>query len=180
MAFTTGQYVLDSVPLIVPKGVTAHLSAPNQLTVYESRNNSQGNPLIEDRPWSGYGVSGKLHKGSWVPRDVARAWHELKGCLGYDRYVAHGGDWGAIISEVMAAQAPTRLLGIHTNMPGVALPDVVQMVRTRASVPATFSQEEKAAYASLDVFYTRGLGYVEIMNTDHRRRAIHCWTRRSA
>jgi pimeloyl-ACP methyl ester carboxylesterase len=115
--------------------------------------------------YPGYGFSGKPDKSDWAPPHVARAWHELMGRLGYDRYVAQGGDWGAIISEVMAAQAPTGLLGIHTNMPGTVPPDVVQMVRTRAPVPATFSPEEKAAYASLDVFYNQGFGYAEMMNT---------------
>jgi hypothetical protein len=47
--FTSGQNILNPVPLIVPKGVAAHLSAPNQLTAYESRDNALGNPLIEDR-----------------------------------------------------------------------------------------------------------------------------------
>ncbi len=50
MPFTSGQNILDPVPLIVPKGVAANLSAPNQLTAYESRDNMLGNPLIEDRP----------------------------------------------------------------------------------------------------------------------------------
>jgi pimeloyl-ACP methyl ester carboxylesterase len=96
---------------------------------------------------------------------VARAWHELMVRLDYDRYVAQGGDWGAIISEVMAIQAPAGLLGVHTNMPGTVSPEVVQMVRTRRPVPATFSPDEKAAYASLDVFYNHGFGYAEMMNT---------------
>lgn len=72
--------------------------------------------------------------------------------LGYKRYVAQGGDWGAIISEIMAIQAPAGLLGVHTNMPGTVPPDVVQRVRTRQPVPEDFSAEERAAYASLDVF----------------------------
>ncbi len=85
--------------------------------------------------------------------------------LGYQRYVAQGGDWGAIISEVMAIQAPPGLLGIHTNMPGTVPPDVVQLVRTRQPVPPGFSDAQKAAYASLDIFYNHGFGYAEMMNT---------------
>lgn len=115
--------------------------------------------------YPGYGFSGKPTKVEWQPPQVARAWHELMGRLGYDRYVAQGGDWGAIISEVMAAQAPKGLLGVHTNMPGTVPPEVVQMVRTRTPVPASFSPEEKAAYAGLDVFYNQGFGYAEMMNT---------------
>jgi pimeloyl-ACP methyl ester carboxylesterase len=116
--------------------------------------------------YPGYGFSGKPASGvDWTPPKVARAWDELMRRLGYNRYVAQGGDWGAIISEVMAVQAPAGLLGIHTNMPGTVPPDVVQLVRTRQPVPAGFSAAEKAAYASLDVFYNHGFGYAEMMNT---------------
>jgi pimeloyl-ACP methyl ester carboxylesterase len=116
--------------------------------------------------YPGYGFSGKPQRGvEWTPPKVAKAWHELMQRLGYTRYVAQGGDWGAIISEVMAAQAPTGLLGVHTNMPGTVPPDVVQLVRTRQPVPVGFSDAEKAAYASLDVFYNHGFGYAEMMNT---------------
>lgn len=116
--------------------------------------------------YPGYGFSGKPSRGAeWTPPKVAKAWDELMGRLGYRRYVAQGGDWGAIISEVMAIQAPAGLLGVHTNMPGTVPPDVVQMVRTRQPVPAGFSTVEKAAYASLDVFYNHGFGYAEMMNT---------------
>ncbi len=115
--------------------------------------------------YPGYGFSGKPKNGDWTPPRVAQAWHQLMGRLGYTRYVAQGGDWGAIISEVMAIQAPAGLLGVHTNMPGTVPPDVVQLVRTRQPVPADFSDGEKAAYASLDVFYNHGFGYAEMMNT---------------
>jgi pimeloyl-ACP methyl ester carboxylesterase len=115
--------------------------------------------------YPGYGFSGKPRGTDWAPPHVARAWHELMGRLGYTRYVSQGGDWGAIISEVMAVQAPAGLLGIHINMPGTVPPEVVQMVRTRQPVPAGFSEVEKAAYASLDVFYNHGFGYAEMMNT---------------
>jgi pimeloyl-ACP methyl ester carboxylesterase len=115
--------------------------------------------------YPGYGFSGKPKNGDWAPPHVARAWHELMQRLGYKRYVAQGGDWGAIISEIMAIQAPAGLLGVHTNMPGTVPPDVVQRVRTRQPVPEDFSAEERAAYASLDVFYNHGFGYAEMMNT---------------
>lgn len=116
--------------------------------------------------YPGYGFSGKPARGvEWTPPKVARAWHQLMQRLGYKRYVAQGGDWGAIISEVMAIQAPAGLLGVHTNMPGTVPPEVVQLVRTRQPVPAEFSAEEKAAYASLDIFYNQGFGYAEMMNT---------------
>lgn len=115
--------------------------------------------------YPGYGFSGKPQGTDWGPPHVARAWDELMQRLGYGRYVAQGGDWGAIISQVMAAQAPAGLLGIHTNMPGTVPASVVTRVRSRAPVPADFSDAEKAAYASLDVFYNQGFGYAEMMNT---------------
>src|SRR5215203_7091145 len=62
----------------------------------------------------GYAFSGKPQGIDWGPDRVARAWHELMQRLGYKEYVSQGGDWGAIISEVMAVQAPEGLLGIHT------------------------------------------------------------------
>jgi pimeloyl-ACP methyl ester carboxylesterase len=115
--------------------------------------------------YPGYGFSGKPQNTDWAPPRVARAWDVLMKRLGYTRYVSQGGDWGAIISEVMAVQAPPGLLGIHINMPGTVPPSVVNMVRTRQPVPAEFSAAEKTAYAGLEVFYHKGFGYAEMMNT---------------
>jgi pimeloyl-ACP methyl ester carboxylesterase len=67
----------------------------------------------------GYGYSGKPRETGWGPTRIAQAWTELMKRLGYTQFVAQGGDWGAIITDVMAAQAPPELLGMHTNMPGV-------------------------------------------------------------
>jgi pimeloyl-ACP methyl ester carboxylesterase len=115
--------------------------------------------------YPGYGFSGKPQATDWGPLHVAQAWHQLMGRLGYKRYVAQGGDWGAIISEIMAVQAPAGLLGIHINMPGTVPPNVVKLVRNGEPVPAGFSEAEKAAYKSLDVFYNQGFGYAAMMNT---------------
>jgi pimeloyl-ACP methyl ester carboxylesterase len=115
--------------------------------------------------YPGYGFSGKPRDASWDPAHVARAWHELMQRLGYKQYVSQGGDWGAIISEVMAVQAPAGLLGIHINMPGTVPPSVLRLIRNRDPVPASFSDVEKAAFASLAYFYGKGFGYAEMMNT---------------
>ena len=72
----------------------------------------------------GYGYSGKPRETGWGPDRIARAWTELMKRLGYTRFVAQGGDWGAIITDVMAAQAPPELIGMHTNMAGVVPADV--------------------------------------------------------
>ena len=115
--------------------------------------------------YPGYGFSGKPQGTDWGPDHVARAWHELMQRLGYTRYVSQGGDWGAIISEVMAVQAPEGLLGIHINMPGTVPPSVLRLIRNRDPVPAGFSDAEKVAFAGLEYFYRKGFGYAEMMNT---------------
>jgi pimeloyl-ACP methyl ester carboxylesterase len=113
----------------------------------------------------GYGFSGKPTGTEWDPQHIATAWDTLMKRLGYTRHVSQGGDWGTIISEIMAVQAPEGLLGIHINIPGTVPPSVVNLVRTRQPVPAGFPEVEKAAYASLDIFYNTGFGYAEMMNT---------------
>jgi pimeloyl-ACP methyl ester carboxylesterase len=115
--------------------------------------------------YPGYGFSGKPRDTGWGPAHVARSWHALMQRLGYQRYVSQGGDWGAIISEVMAVQAPAGLLGIHINMPGTVPPDVLRLVRNREPAPAGFSEAERIAFAGLERFYHTGFGYAEMMNT---------------
>jgi pimeloyl-ACP methyl ester carboxylesterase len=115
--------------------------------------------------YPGYGFSGKPQGTDWKPDHVARAWDVLMKRLGYTRYVSQGGDWGAIISQVMAVQAPEGLLGIHTNMPGTVPSSVLRLIRNRDPVPSGFSDAEKVAYAGLDAFYRTGFGYADLMNT---------------
>jgi pimeloyl-ACP methyl ester carboxylesterase len=76
----------------------------------------------------GYGYSGKPSTTGWGPERIARAWAELMKRLGYERYVASGGDWGGQIVDLMAAQAPPGLIGIHTNFPGAVRDDVTASV----------------------------------------------------
>ena len=79
----------------------------------------------------GYGFSGKPAATGWGPEHIARAWAELMQRLGYDRYVAQGGDWGGQIVDLMGVLAPPGLLGIHTNFPGAVRTDVFQAVAVR-------------------------------------------------
>ena len=75
----------------------------------------------------GYGFSGKPTATGWGPARIARAWAVLMKRLGYKKFVAQGGDWGAIITDLMAAQAHPELLGIHSNMPGVFPPTLTRL-----------------------------------------------------
>src|SRR6202040_433452 len=75
----------------------------------------------------GYGYSGKPAKPGWDPQHIARAWIELMKRLGYTKYVAQGGDWGALITDLIGQQAPPGLVGIHSNMAGVVPPEIDKM-----------------------------------------------------
>jgi pimeloyl-ACP methyl ester carboxylesterase len=118
----------------------------------------------------GYGYSGKPRDTGWGPDRVARAWAELMKRLGYTLYVAQGGDWGAIVTDVMAAQAPTGLIGMHTNMPGVIPADVStalarNVLGAGGPPPSGLSAEESHTYGQLNSFYTKGIGYGIEMQT---------------
>ncbi len=79
--------------------------------------------------------------------------------LGYSKFVAQGGDWGAVISELMGVQAPPELLGIHTNMANVIPLDIDKLVFSGAPAPANLSADEKLAYDRLSTVYAKGIGY---------------------
>jgi pimeloyl-ACP methyl ester carboxylesterase len=112
----------------------------------------------------GYGYSGKPRETGWGPARIARAWAELMKRLGYTQFVAQGGDWGAIITDVMAAQAPDGLIGMHTNMAGVVPADVStalarNVLGAGGPPPSGLSAEEMRTYGQLNFFYTKGIGY---------------------
>jgi pimeloyl-ACP methyl ester carboxylesterase len=96
----------------------------------------------------GYGFSGKPKAAGWDPDRIARAWAELMKRLGYNRYVAQGGDWGAPISSAMARQAAAGLLGIHINLPAT-IPTEVAAALAGGPVPAGLSEKERAVLEAL-------------------------------
>lgn len=110
----------------------------------------------------GYGFSGKPTETGWDPARIARAWAELMKRLGYSRYVAQGGDWGAIIADLMAVQAPPGLVGIHSNMPGTVPPAIDRATRRNEPLPPGLSIEEQRAYEQLAFFFGR-VGYADMM-----------------
>jgi pimeloyl-ACP methyl ester carboxylesterase len=112
----------------------------------------------------GYGFSGRPKATGWNPAHMAGAFHELVRRLGYTRYVSQGGDWGAIISQLLAVQAPEGLIGIHVNMPGTVPPDILRRLRNFDPAPAELLDRETAAYERLLHFYRDGFGYAAMMN----------------
>ncbi|MFJ9799988.1 epoxide hydrolase family protein [Streptomyces wuyuanensis] len=114
----------------------------------------------------GYGFSGKPTAPGWNPERIARAWAELMKRLDYTKYVAQGGDWGAVITDLMGVQEPEGLLGIHTNMPGVIPPAIEQAVAAGNPLPSdvVLTDEEQATVEQLDFVY-RHVYYAYMMGS---------------
>src|SRR5580765_4568598 len=113
----------------------------------------------------GYGFSGQPTTTGWDPPRIAKAWVELMKRLGYTRFVAQGGDWGGMITDVMGTPAPPELLGIHLNWPFTVPPDIDKAVQTGGSLPSELSADERHAIEQLGFFYQHGVGYaVEMSN----------------
>jgi pimeloyl-ACP methyl ester carboxylesterase len=107
----------------------------------------------------GYGFSGKPTAAGWGPERIAQAWTTLMRRLGYKHFVAQGGDWGAVITDMMGVQAPPELLGIHTNMPGVFPAEIDKAAFSGAPAPSDLSADEKIAYERLQFVYQKGIAY---------------------
>ncbi len=112
----------------------------------------------------GYGFSGKPTSIGWGPERMGRAWAELMKRLGYTRYVAQGGDWGAFVVDQMGLQAPAGLLAIHTNMPATVPADVDKALQAGNPPPSGLSAEERRAYGQLEKTFKQ-VAYARLMAT---------------
>ncbi len=113
----------------------------------------------------GYGFSELPKTTGWGPERIGRAWDVLMKRLGYKRYVSQGGDWGSVIADAMARQAPAGLLGIHVNMPATVPADAAKAMSAGAPAPANLTPVEKAAYDKLSHFFQKNAGYGAMMVT---------------
>jgi pimeloyl-ACP methyl ester carboxylesterase len=156
----------DALPMIITHGwpgsvvemlnVVGPLSDP---TAHGASADDAFHVVVPSIP--GYGFSGRPAETGWDPAHIARAWVVLMKRLGYTRFVAQGGDWGAIITDQMGVQAAPELLGIHTNMPGAVPPEISQRMKPVDvdPPPSDLSDEERRAYDELTDIYTKGIGY---------------------
>ena len=160
----------NALPLIMTHGwpgsifellkVISPLTDP---TAYGGRAEDAFDLVLPSMP--GYGFSSKPQGTGWGPDRIARAWDELMKRLGYTHYVSQGGDWGAVVSDVMARQAPPGLLGIHVNMPATVPPDIAKVLASGGPAPSGLSPEEKVAFDGMDALYKKGSGYALMMVT---------------
>ena len=113
----------------------------------------------------GFGFSSQPTETGWGVERVGRAWDVLMKRLGYTRYVAQGGDWGAGVVEAMGRQAPAGLLGIHNNLPAVFPPDGAAAITSGGPAPAGLSEQERAEFDALRTFLqTGGWAYLTMMS----------------
>src|SRR5262245_57746980 len=156
-----------ALPLLIchgwPGSVLEQLKLIGRLTdptAYGGKAEDSFDVVIPSMP--GYGFSGKPTSTGWGPEHMARAWAELMTRLGYTRYVAQGGDWGAFVVDFMGLQSPPGLLAIHTNMPGVVPADIDKAAFAGEPPPAGLSADEKHAYEGL-VFTYKHIAIYQMM-----------------
>ncbi len=166
----------NAIPIIVthgwPGSITEQLKIIGPLTDPTAHGGSASDAfhvVIPSIP--GYGFSGKPSAAGWNPPRIAQAWTVLMKRLGYARFVAQGGDWGAAITETMGVMAPPELMAIHTNMPSTVPPEIYQALTKGEGPPAGLSSDERRAYDRLDLFFTHGLAYAQQMG--HRPQTLY-------
>jgi pimeloyl-ACP methyl ester carboxylesterase len=166
----------DALPVIVthgwPGSIIEQLKIIEPLTNPTAHGGSAADAfdlVIPSMP--GYGFSGKPTTTGWGPERIARAWASLMERLGYQRYAAQGGDWGALIVDMMGVQAPKGLVAIHTNMAGAIPAEIDAAAFAGAAPPAGLDEEEKYSFDHVSFFYKHGLGYAQEMG--HRPQTLY-------
>jgi pimeloyl-ACP methyl ester carboxylesterase len=144
----------DALPLVVnhgwPGSIIEQLKIIDRLTDPTAHGASAADAfhvVVPSMP--GYGFSGKPTSTGWGPERMGRAWDVLMKRLGYTRYVAQGGDWGAFVVDQMGLQAPDGLLAIHTNMPATVPAAINDALSRGDPAPAGLSAEEQHACEQL-------------------------------
>jgi pimeloyl-ACP methyl ester carboxylesterase len=148
----------NALPVIVthgwPGSIIEQLKIVDPLvnpTAYGAKASDAFDVVIPSMP--GYGFSGKPTTTGWDQARIARAWAVLMKRLGYTRYVAQGGDWGAIINDVMATQGHPELIGLHTNLPCAIPHELNKAAAAGSPAPTGLSAEEKRAYEAVVLLY---------------------------
>ena len=160
----------NAMPLIIthgwPGSVIEQLKVIGPLTdptAHGGRPEDAFDVVIPSLP--GYGFSGKPTSPGWGPEHIARAWAELMKRLGYTRYVAQGGDWGAPITSEMARQAAAGLIGIHLSLAATVPPDVAAALTGAGPIPAGMTEQERAVFDALMAYGKGGnSGYFTMMS----------------
>jgi pimeloyl-ACP methyl ester carboxylesterase len=154
----------NALPLIVthgwPGSIIEQMKVIDPLTNPTAHGGSASDAfdvVIPSMP--GYGFSGKPTTPGWNPEHIARAWVTLMKRLGYTKFVAQGGDWGAVIVDLMGVQAAPELLAIHTNMPGIFPAEIDAAAFSGKPAPSDLSADEKVAYERLQFVYQKGIAY---------------------
>ncbi len=157
----------DALPLILthgwPGSIVEFLDVIGPLTDPVTHGGTAGDAfhlVIPSIP--GYGFSGPTHEGGWTTARVATAWAVLMERLGYDRYGAQGGDWGAFISPELGRAAPDHVVGVHVNAASMGF---IPFGDVDPDELTTFTAVEKARLERLHTFLNDGNGYFQIQAT---------------
>jgi pimeloyl-ACP methyl ester carboxylesterase len=143
-----------AVPLIIthgwPGSVFENIKVVGPLTdptAYGGTSEDAFDVVIPSMP--GYGFSSKPKTAGWGVDRIAQTWAKLMTRLGYNRYVAQGGDWGSPVSSAMARQNAPGLIGIHINLAAVVPPEVAPALATNGPAPAGLTPKERATFDEL-------------------------------
>src|SRR5688572_14224614 len=154
----------DALPIIVthgwPGSIIEQLKIVDPLvnpTAHGGKASDAFHAVIPNMP--GYGFSGKPTTTGWGPERIARAWIELMKRLGYTRFVAQGGDWGALVVDMMGIEGSPELIGIHTNMPGAVPVAASKAFQSGSPAPSGLSDEERQRYEKLKNWFAKEVAY---------------------